>query len=273
MSSIGHTRLTILPLALCLVRSVSSLAAPAPDSGGTVTVPRPASPLDVVLQRFNRSILFHAGWDHGRPTADMAVGPAAPARVEGTAAYAPGFPGQALADGTVTYAGGANLRLDLPGSAAFWMSVSRTDPSAAGEGYLFPLRIHAGDAEVPRALLMVGKINRINGCHLYVHAEASGQKQAQIHAASTLGWREGEWHLLVLTWRRGAIEFSVDAAPPITRKAPRLPGTVTSFSLSARNDPETGLRCMIDSLIVLDRPLSADEILWVYESSGAGRGR
>ena len=271
MSATRRKRAIAVPLAVCFLQTVSGMAALGADSGRTADAPWPTTPLDTVLLRFNESVLFHAGWDDAQLTADMAAGAAAPAKVEGTPAYAPGSRGQALANGSINYAGGANLRLDMPGSVLFWLCISRTDQSASGEGYLFPLRIYAGDPAVPYGLLMVGKIDRANGCHLYVHAEASGQKHAQIHAASTLGWREGEWHLIVLTWRRGAIEFSVDGAPAAMKRAPLLPGAIKWFSVSASSNAQTGLQCMIDNVIVLDRPLCADEIAWVYELFADGR--
>ena len=256
---------------LCLLATVLGSGGREADPGRTSAVPRPTTPLDAVLLRFNESILFHAGWDHGQPTADMAAGGAAPTKVEREPAFASGSTGRALADGIVNYAAGANLRLDMPGSVVFWLCISRTDPGASGEGYLFPLRIYAGDAAVPHGLLMVGKINRVNGCHLYVHAEASGQQHAQIHGVSTLGWRQGEWHLVVLTWRRGAIEFSVDGAPPAMKGAPILPATAKWFSLAASSNAQTGLRCLVDNVIVLDRPLRAEEIAWIHDLLAGGR--
>ncbi len=236
---------------------LAALSAPA---GAAVT------PVDTVLERFNASVLFHAGFDAGTPAADLAGSGGKPQGIEGTAAYDAGLVGRALSAGCVRYGGAGNLNLAMPGTALLWISIARTDPAAAGEGYLFPLRVLAGDRKIPHGLLMVGKIDRANGCHLYLHCEASGQKHAQIHAASTLGWKAGEWHLLALTWRKGAIEFSVDGGAPAMAAAPELPSAATALLVAAVDNRAAGLRCLVDEFLVLNRPLDRDEIAWVYRT-------
>ncbi len=233
-----------------------------------LTVPggAPTSPVDAVLERFNESVLFHAGFDAGMPDADLAAGQAKPQGVEGAVAFDTGLSGRALSAGCVRYAGAGNLDLSMPGTALMWLSISRTDPTAKGEGYLFPLRILGADKKIPHGLLMVGKIDRANGCNLYLHCEATGQKQGQIHQGGTLGWKAGEWHLVAVTWRKGAIEFSLDAAPPAMAAAPELPASATAIYVAAVDDKASGLRCLVDEFLVLNRPLDKDEIAWVYRT-------
>ncbi len=222
-------------------------------------------PLDRVLWRFNGCLTFHAGFDHDVTDADLAAGKAAPRQVKGEPTFVPGLTGRALASGVVDYQAGPNLSWEMPGTVLMWFRISRNDRDAP-EGYLFPLRIYGGDETIPHALLMLGKIARDNGSHLYLHCEASERRCAHVRGPSTLDWRPDEWHLAAITWRPGSVVLSVDAAIPAMKPAPALPTTSTWFSIAAVTHPDSGLICHIDDVMVFSRPLDHDEIVWVWET-------
>ncbi len=224
------------------------------------------SPLDRVLTLFNESIVFHAGFEGDAAQANLAAGRGLPLAVEGEVSFADGIVGSALANGVVTFEGGRNLDFSMPGTLLLWVSISREISPPESEGYAFPLRAYGSDASIPHGMLMLGKIDKANGCGLYVHIEASGQKSGNVRGPGTLGWRVAEWHMLAITWRQGVYELSTDGQTPVQRKGPLLPSASSRFMLAAHSNPTSNLSILIDEMTVFDRPLDAGEIAWIWRT-------
>ncbi len=77
-------------------------------------------------------------------------------------------------------------------------------------------------------------------------------------------WRPGDWHLLVVTWDRSGIEFSVDAAQAsrASLKTPLPPGT---GGLRVYLPGESEDVFVYDEFLVLDVPISHAEIRRLYD--------
>lgn len=230
---------------------------------GLCAGPDEATGMDAVLRQFNAQVRWYASFDDERAEAELAVGTAAPLRVEGALAFAPGRHGRALAGGTLLYSGARHLDLAASGTLLVWVRIARATPPGRTEGYHFLVRLMAGDAALPHGMLMLGKQGGIPGANLYLHAEASGQPAAPLRGPATHEWLADEWHLLALAWRPGQMLLSLDGAPWLTHQAPRLPAGNPRLLLAAADGP---FACHLDDLLLLDSPLTDAELAWIYRT-------
>ena len=268
---------TLAPALLVIVCIAGALAlalAAAPHAGAPpVAVPPPRSEVrdadtPPVLRRFNSSVTFHAGFDQLPADADLSAGdgkanvPAAPHELR------EGLLGKALVCGrtSVSYAAQGNVDLSRPGALAVWLSPQ--DWKRQGEPpYLFFLILHGSG----RSLMLARMGGTANQEFLYAQA-AVGKDAASVLSGHTRDWQSGGWHLLVLNWRAEAVEFSVDggelqrAATPWLARAKGKPG-----GLIVGNDGTPDHQYLADELTVFDRPLSAEEIRWLFEQRAMGK--
>ena len=220
-----------------------------------------------VFQRFGDAVTLWQGFDHGAATAGMAGGAAEPLSVKGTVAWNEGMYGRALRNGEITYKAADNLDLRRAGTLLFWMSPYdwvRDDD----EPCFYPLYVFG-----EKGFIMFGRQGLImkegvlkRGDMFFAHIEGGGKQFGQIpFYGASRSWKNGEWHLVVLTWRLGQVGLSLDGCPPEVACVPDL-GRAGRFVIGCASLPEKR-QILIDEFIVLDRQLSPQDIAWLYETT------
>lgn len=246
-------------IALACVAGTFVLAAAAGAPRDTETPP--------VLQRFNPSVTFYASFDRLPADAELSAGngKAIPAAVPHE--LRDGLSGKALLCGgtLVAYdAADGNVDLARPGALAVWLSPR--DWMRQGETpYLFLVRLHGSGRS-----MMIGRMGGADNQEaLYAHAQV-GDRMTSVLSGHTRDWHSGGWHLLVLNWRAEAIEFSVDGGELQRAAAPWLAGAKgDGGGLVVGNEGTSGQQYLVDDLSVFDRPLSHEEIQWLFEQGAA----
>lgn len=232
--------------------------------------PRASGPRDAdtppVLQRFNSSVTFYASFDRLPPDADLSAGdgkanvPATPHELR------QGLFDKALLCGQtpVGYQAAGNIDLARPGALAVW--VSPQDWKRQGETpYLFFVLLHGAG----RSMMMGRMGGTANHEILYAHAQV-GEHTVSVLSGHTRDWESGGWHLLVLNWRAEAVEFSVDGGELQRGGAPWFAGaTGEGGGLNLGNEGTPNQQYLADELTVFDRPLSHEEIRWLWERGAA----
>ena len=78
-------------------------------------------------------------------------------------------------------------------------------------------------------------------------------------------WKLGEWHLLVQTWDRNGLSFSVDGGPPGRMSFPTPLGAEQPGEFRVRLYGANEDTFVYDEFLLLDVPLTPDEIRWMYD--------
>jgi len=229
---------------------------------------RPVSP---AVERFNKSITFHLGFENGLH-ADMAKGKAEPNRVEGEAKFQPGVHGQAVllnnpgATAMLWYSTlSGNVDLTKPGAMALWISPQGWVRSE-NEDYFFPAKIMSNYAE-----LMFGRQGRLKEGrtdYIYLWCKVGDSKDILVGGGDSLKWENGQWHLWVMNWRSGSVEFSLDGAPPTRMDTPvrfNAEWDGKGHSHLILGCQGEGTHYLLDEVLMLNRPLDEQEIKWIYD--------
>lgn len=249
---------------LCLVGRADVILAQAPAANQTEN---PA------LKHFDRSITFYASFD-GTLRADLAKGKPDPTNVEGAPQFLPGLYGQAMLLNDLPKPGRYiqivypildNIDVTKPGSLAVWCSPKnwvRNDQ----EDYFWPVNIMANNG----VQLMFGRQGQLlnptrRTDMLYLWARFGEAKGVSVIGGDSLRWKNDEWHLWVMNWRSSSVEFSMDGGALQRQDMPARisPGGDRAGNLLVGPSAPT-CRYLLDELLVLDRPLSEDEIKWMY---------
>jgi hypothetical protein len=229
------------------------------------------APLEVenpALKRFSKAISFYASYDQSL-TADVSSDKPDPRSVEGKVEFLPGLYGKSLllvSDGHcgVVYHT-EDVDLTKPGACAIWLSPHdwvRSDK----EDYFWPVKIMGNNAQ-----FMFGRMGqqlnpRTRDDATYMWAQVGQNAGVTIGGGSSLTWKNGEWHLWVMNWRGNSIEFSIDGEPLSSRSLPaqldstgkRGAGLIVAHHVPS--DPY-----LLDELIVFNRPLTGEEVKWMYD--------
>ena len=225
-------------------------------------------PLNPVLEKFSDSIKFYLSFNHLPLMATLSTGAGAPASVRGPTTLKPGLYGRALLVApktTITYHAQGNVNLSQPGAMAVWVSPYRWQHLKKHVPFLFFLMI----SDHGRILVLARMGAAPNHQVLYAYAGVGNKVFSDvIYSASSLHWKTGQWHLLAVNWGADSIAFSVDgktwqkmnvAATGFAR-AKGTPGVlqVAPFGCPVQQ------QCLLDELLVFNRPLSVKEIKWIY---------
>jgi hypothetical protein len=223
------------------------------------------------VERFNRAVTFYLSFENGLH-AEMALGKPEPTRVEGDATFKSGLHGQAVlldnpgATAMLWYSTlGGNVDLTKPGAMALWISPQGWVRSE-NEDYFFPAKIMSSYAQ-----LMFGRQGRLKEGrtdYIYLWCKVGDSKEILVGGGDSLKWENGQWHLWVMNWRSGSIEFSLDGGPPQRMDTPvRFNSGWDSkghshLLLGAQGE---GTHYLLDEVLVLNRPLDEQEIKWIYD--------
>lgn len=222
---------------------------------------------DAALVKFQRTIVFYAGFE-GTANADLSPLAGAPAvpLAAGLQPFVPGMIGQALSSGNfdLSYDLGKEARIERAGSAAIWVAARQSKPDYT---YFWPFKVHGN-----HRLIMLGRMgDRANDCALYAYTSFNDKGTSSV-AGSASGWKEGQWHLLVVNWGPDWVELSVDGNAPTRAAAPLAfreptPDKLDPARLSVSSPRPSGDQFLLDEMMVFSTPLGAAEIQWLYENS------
>jgi len=229
---------------------------------------KPSATENPAIDRFNREITFYLGFNHGT-IAELARGKAEPTKTDdGKPSFFPGLYGRAMmleGQGTSTlwYSTLDNMDLTRPGAVIAWTCPQKWVRSDV-EDYFFPVTIMSNGAK-----LMFGRQGRLKSERtdmVYAWAKIGDSKEILIGGGDSLQWKNGEWHLWVMNWRSNSLEFSIDGSPPHRQDTPvsfnPSGDRAGHFIVGAQMESN---RYLIDEVIVFNRPLTTEEIQWIYE--------
>lgn len=229
--------------------------------------PMPSTP---ALDLFSDDILFYKSFDDDSAIADMAAGEARPLKVNGKVRLKPGLWGQAILFGDsegaeLEYAMAGNMPVPRPGSLAFWLCPAGWKRAPDEPSIYFFHAFGTGVMCLQRQGELGGGRRRHN-CFIFTCHGLPGIPNVLASTAgdATKTWRNGDWHLVVITWRPSLLEAHLDgeALPSITLKRPIKPEEFATgrFRIGVLKGEPT----LIDDFAIFRRPLSAAEVkaLW-----------
>jgi len=257
---------------VCLVILLVACAA----RGGEYLLP--SSP---TLDLFADDILFYHGFDDALPEAEMAVGQAKPVKVQGTVRLKPGLWGRALLFGDgegarLEYPMAENMPVPRPGALSFWVCPHAWKRGPEEPSVYFFMAYGRGVITLQRQGELGGGRRRAN-CFCFTCHGLPGIPNVTASATSdaTRGWRNGEWHLIVITWRPSLLEAYIDGKP-LRSIALKRPIRLDEFAKgrfrigNVKSEPT-----LIDDFAIYRRPLSAADVarLWASRTTKEqGRG-
>ncbi len=236
---------------------------------GAVARPYPISSPNPALAKFNHAITFYLSFDHLPLIADMSRGNGQPAVAEGAVVLKSGLCGHALLTpespvnwDAVSYQARHNVNLSRPGALAVWISAYHWRRSKKQVPYLFFLTVR----DHGRVLTLARMGTPGNREIVYAYAGLEGKVDCA-EQGNSLRWKTGQWHLLVTNWRSESLQFSLDGQPPVQvnlaatgfPNAHGPPGHLDIHPLAPKQ------RCLLDELLVFNRPLAPKEIRWLYQ--------
>jgi hypothetical protein len=217
-------------------------------------------PQNSTCSRFNEAITFYASFD-GYATADLSAGNGAPQNNGDTAEWGDGRWNKALCGlaKPLQYIAKDNIDLTRPGGIVMWISPQNwTHQEQPGYIHFIVVNYQGITFQISR----MG--DPVNHEKLYAWFKM-GAKGVINSAGNTLKWDNG-WHLLAANWGRGFIEFSLDgnsfhreATPKSTPYTGNNPGIMYIGAGGAGSNPY-----LMDELFIFNRPLTNDEVNWVY---------
>lgn len=238
----------------------ASTPAAAPTSTRAATNP--------ALEKFGAAVTFYVSFDNGA-AADLSNGEATPRDKKLIAETKPGLWGQAFLSGetVIAYDTAKNMDLSKPGALALWISPYEWKREAGkGAGYIFFVKI----LDQGRQVMLARMGNSLNKEAVYAYGQAA-EKGQSISGGNSLQWKNGEWHLLTLNWSNAALEFSLDGGALHRQEIAGFetvegkPGQMFVGSKSGEN-----ARFLVDELMILNRPLGADEIKELWKTAPKG---
>jgi hypothetical protein len=253
--------------ALLVCLPLAAWAQPAsPPPAGAQAATNPA------VEKFYSALVFYAGFN-GDAAANLTPAEPKPQSAQWAAwltahpeVFQPGVVGQAIETGdyTLSYDLGSNVTLEQTGSAAIWLSATQWQRRERDPGYFFALRLHAGN----RQLMLARMGNPLNKECLYAHFMAD-KSPITVTSGSTAQWNNRDWHLLVMNWGPNWLEYSLDAGQlsrvSLSQDIAATGATTARLFVSSPRISDTFL---IDEVLVLSRPLDADEVQWLYKNRG-----
>jgi RHS repeat-associated protein len=205
-------------------------------------------------------VTFYQSFDGGT-TVDIAASGVRTPTTNETLIKSPGLFGEGI-DGSTNpwieyhtdwYTNPASMVLSKPGSVSLWMKL-RSDYSPA----TFFIGLDSN------SYLIAGD----DGAGLWVRMSGGpvGSTNASAYMARPPTWVSGEaWHLIVINWSPAGVELVVNGVSTGVASAPWMAtphnGATVNNWIVAGGSGSGNTR---DELLILDRPLSRDDILWYY---------
>jgi hypothetical protein len=224
------------------------------------------------------SVTFHASFDAGEMTPEMAEGPEFAPTVFGPynepaqpPRFADGLIGKALVLGTggAVYPRAGNVLLEERGALAVW--IKPEDWRRPRDGNCVFVMTSDSTFYLERQgpdLYDDGRVRRQEGI-LYI-AQVPGSRSMTISGGSD--WRNGDWYLLVANWSWPTMELSVNGEPFQVRALPEAPGE-KAFGGLVVGDRSGNPRGLLDEVLAFRRPLALEEVrlLWKMGTEHVGK--
>jgi len=80
-------------------------------------------------------------------------------------------------------------------------------------------------------------------------------------------WKNGEWRMLVSTWKPGSITNSVNGKKSISSSLKVLTSPPAQTFRIGTSEKEETYRILVDELVILKRALTDDEIMKLYDET------
>jgi hypothetical protein len=213
-------------------------------------------------------LLFHAGFDAGLP-ADAAVGNPVP-QVIGEARYAAGIRGKALLVGNacvtrLAYANEGNFNI-ASGTATLWI---KPLDWLGKRGAMKCINLFCQGEGSPHGYfgLEMERFGQPAAQMIFYSIGFTNRQPMHITCPASMRWTNGEWHQAALTWDHELTRLYVDGVflGSAQLTAPFTPADYHSkvFVLGNDGDEHTA----IDEMRIWSRPLSAAEILALYQAN------
>ena len=252
-----------LLLAASLCAGLSFASGSRADEAAPKTPDAPAA--NPALEKFGDAITFYASFD-ASAAADLSNGNGAPRDPNFQAELKPGVFGQAFLSGekSVSYEADKNFDLSKPGAMAVWISPYQWKRDLPDTPYMFIVNIQTQG----RGLMLARMGNKANREAMYLYV--GGKDNFSVVNGSSLDWKDGEWHLLVINWRNGSVEFSLDGGELARKDAPefeKAQGEPNAVFVGSTGNADQ--KYLLDELMVLNRPLEADEIKELWKAAPA----
>ena len=227
-------------------------------------------PSTPTLELLSDEIVFYMSFDDALPLADMAVGRAKPTRMRGTLRLRPGLWGKAMLFGDgegveLEFPMAANMPVPRPGGLSFWICPFAWTRAADEPSVYFLLASGRGVICLQRQGALGGGRRR-NNCFCFTCHGLPGipNVSASTTSGATRGWKNGQWHLVVINWRSSLLEAWLDGKPlrSIALKRPIRRGEFAAgrFRLGMLKAEPT----LMDDFAIYRRPLTQAEVaaLW-----------
>lgn len=220
-------------------------------------------PLNPAVRRFSRALCFYVSFNHRSDEATLSAGSGAPLKIVGAMVLRPGLYGQALRSGrmAVRYEARGNIDLSRGGALALWISAYHWNRLEKHVPYVFFLQVNDHGRN-----LLLGRMGvRQNNEALEMYM-AAGKKHLCLVPGNTLGWTTGQWHLLVVDWTAGSVAVSLDGQVWNKISAAWLEQARGPAGSLQVGEPYNSVkqRFLLDELLVLNRPLTMNEVRWLY---------
>lgn len=216
------------------------------------------------------SVTFYQSFQNGT-TLDIG-GAKTPLRNATAIVDAPGLFGKGM-DGATTYDipyldfNGASINFANPGSLSYWF---KNDSNVGAE----PLSFVALDSNAHVKLVVSGGSDALEVYIEYADADNSGAATSAtlLGHPGMSGLATGQWHLVVVNWTFDEIAISVDGGPPTTGAVNWLAGDHVYgpnvdeliFAAGTMSDPGQYYPGAGDEVVVMNRPMTDEEIQWYW---------
>ncbi len=262
-----HADGSILAKGLRAARVLFGLSAAACGAVQEPVDPLPRGSENPALNRFGSAVVFYVGFD-GHALAEITSGRPEPngnatwtaATKSNAVPFEAGVHGQALR--SREYALNYNVTgavLRATGSLAIWLKPLSL---AHAHSYFWPGIL---DGRSGGYRIQFGRMGSAgNREALYAHL-SHRRDRTTAAMGSMRSWKTNEWHLMVITWDRHGVAFSVDGASPArsTIQLPIAGDQAAGFHLNLLCPSDDTF--LYDEVIVFNLPLTPAEIRWLHE--------
>jgi hypothetical protein len=219
--------------------------------------------MNPILNSYVQNISFYMNFDNNSTKPQISAGDyklLSQKKVE----FVKGLFGTALGAGDIRIAVNKNINLAKPGTLIMWVSPAGWE-KVEKEPYLIPF---VGHCDTGYNLLMGRQGCKWGQSRIYAYAYFPDKKRTFIPVygqGSAKVWKNGEWHMLALSWDAENLYISVDGKENKSKMliAP-LGQNMKWISLTAGTHKT---RFIIDEFVVLNKKLSNKELIALYRKA------
>ncbi len=223
--------------------------------------------LNPVMEKYADDLAFYVNFDDGNYAPVMAANEKSVKSEFKDSVFVPGLFGKALYVGRVLYNAAGNLDFSKPGTLLFWMAPHQWTP-VEKEPYLLPFVAYTGSTKI-----ILGRQGGPWGkTRVYVNVETPDRKNwvsNGVGGGSGKDWKNGEWHMIAVTWTPESIGISVDGKTlqekPLKQTLAKGPSEWMMLACQLKKDGN--FRILLDEFAVLTRRLNSEELKLLYEET------